>query len=99
MPGQFIRVRIDAGTVSNGVVIPTRAVRIQGEKASVTMLLKDGKTSSRIVELGDQSSAGWTVRRGLKPGDRIITNGWQAIQPGQRAEVVGEFRPNTMKGR
>ena len=35
---------------------------------------------------------------GLKPGDRVIVEGWQKAQPGQKVQVRGDAAPAQTKG-
>lgn len=89
LPGQFVRGRLSAGTV-NGFMVPQRAVQINGTNASVSVVAQDGSVSTRQVQLGGQSGANWIIRSGLKAGDRVITEGWQKVQPGGKVRVQGE---------
>lgn len=87
LPGQFIRGRITAGTTRDGVRVPARAVQLSNEEATVMVVGKDGTVAARKIELGGQVGNSWVVRSGLKPGERIITEGWQKVQPGQKVRV------------
>ncbi|MFV0624872.1 efflux RND transporter periplasmic adaptor subunit [Sphingomonas sp. ac-8] len=87
LPGQFIRGRITAGTTRDGVQVPARAVQLSNEQATVMVVGKDGTVAARTVELGGQVGSGWVVRSGLKPGEQVITEGWQKVQPGQKVRV------------
>ena len=87
LPGQFVRGRIDAGVVPNGVRIPQRAVQLSDKQASVTVVNSDSTISIRPIELGDLEESGWVINTGLKPGDRVVVDGWQSVQPGQKVRV------------
>lgn len=87
LPGTFVRGRIVAGTVAQGVAVPQAAVQIANEEAAVTLVAADGTAQRRPVELGGQSGGNWVIRSGLKPGDRVIVGGWQKVQPGQKVDV------------
>lgn len=86
LPGQFVRGRLSAGTV-DGFVVPQRAVQINGNNASVSVVAQDGSVSARPVQLGGQSGSDWIIRSGLKAGDRVIVEGWQKVQPGGKVRV------------
>ena len=87
LPGQFVRGRITAGVMQNGISIPQRAVAISDEETSVMLVGADDTATARPVELGALIDGRWVVRSGLKPGDRIITEGWQKVRPGQKVRV------------
>lgn len=84
-PGQFVRGRIEAGTIPNGITVPARAIQLKGEQASVAVLGKDGTVISRPVTLGTLMGDRWVVQSGLKAGERVVVEGWQKVRPGQKA--------------
>ncbi|WP_240530017.1 efflux RND transporter periplasmic adaptor subunit [Novosphingobium sp. PC22D] len=85
VPGQFVRGKIALGMIEGGITVPSRAVQFKGEEAQVSVMGKDGTVTSRTVRLGEMVGSSWIVESGLKPGERIITDGWQKIRPGQKA--------------
>lgn len=87
LPGQFVRGRISAGTIANGVRVPQRAVQISDKQASVLTLDRRGTATERVVQLGPLESGYWTIKSGLKPGERIVVDGWQNVQTGQKVQV------------
>jgi membrane fusion protein (multidrug efflux system) len=87
LPGQFVRGRIIAAGTLQGIRIPERAVQIDGGIASVALVADDGTVIRRNINLGEQGEGRWTVRDGLKPGERLIVDGWQKVQPGQRVDA------------
>ena len=87
LPGQFVRGRILIGETRSGVTVPTRAVQLQGDAASVTIVGNDGIAVRRSVILGTQGQSGWLVLDGIQPGERVVTDGWQALRPGQKVEA------------
>ena len=94
LPGQFIRGRIAIGTSPNGILIPARAVQIGDRGATVTVVNADGTTAPRPVQLGGQVGNAGLIKGGLKPGERVITEGWQKLmQPGMKVQVKGDPAP------
>lgn len=93
-PGQFVRGRVSIGTQAEGMMVPARAVQFKGETASVSLLGKDGIVLSRPIELGALTGHYWIVKSGLKPGERLIVEGWQNVRPGQKARAMaGKIAP------
>ncbi len=88
LPGQFVRARIFAGNRADGVLIPQRAVKLAAEAASVMVLDAKNNATPRPVKLGTMVSGQWAILDGLKPGDRVIVDGLQKVQPGQPVRVA-----------
>ncbi len=97
LPGQFVRGRIAVGNTS-GVLLPARAIQFGQRGASVSIVAADGTVSARPVELAGQSGSGWVLKSGVKPGERVITDGWQKVQPGQKVQVKGDRPPAGQPG-
>lgn len=87
LPGQFVRGRVEIGTDPDGIVLPASAVQFSDRGASVSLVGNDGSFTTRPVQLAGQINGGWVVKSGLRPGERIITSGWQKLQPGMRVQV------------
>lgn len=87
LPGQFVRGRIMIGETRSGVTIPARALQFNGAAASVVIVGADGSTERREVVLGAQGERGWLVLDGIRPGERVVTDGWQSLRPGQKVDA------------
>jgi membrane fusion protein, multidrug efflux system len=88
LPGQFVRARIFAGNRADGVLIPQRAVKLAADAASVMVLDAKNNATPRPVKLGTMVAGQWAILDGLKPGDRVIVDGLQKVQPGQPVRVA-----------
>ncbi|HKE93917.1 MAG TPA: efflux RND transporter periplasmic adaptor subunit [Povalibacter sp.] len=93
LPGQFVRGMFTAGTITEGISIPERAVAISGDEARVMTVSAEGIAASRTVTLGRQIEGQWIIRSGLKPGEQVIVDGWQRVQPGARVSPQGASAP------
>jgi len=89
LPGQFVRARIEVGMRRNGITVPQRAVQITNNGSSVMVVGKDNIVSVRQVKTGEMRDGSWIIESGLKPGDRVITNGLQKVQPGKPVHISG----------
>ena len=88
LPGQFVRARIFAGDRADGMLIPQRAVKLAADAASVMVLDAKNVATPRPVKLGTMVAGQWSILDGLKPGDRVIVDGLQKVQPGQPVRVA-----------
>jgi membrane fusion protein, multidrug efflux system len=87
LPGQFVRGRIVMGTIPNGILVPARAVQFDSNATSLSIVAADGTVVRRNVVLGPQEEGQWVVKDGLEPGERVIVDGWQKVQPGQHVDA------------
>ena len=88
LPGQFIRGIVTAGTIPDGVSVPERAVAIGADDASVMTVNEEGIVARQIVTLAGQAQGRWIVQAGLKPGERVVIDGWHKVQPGQHVAIA-----------
>ncbi len=93
LPGEFVRARIEAGVRPDGILVPQRAVRLSSDGASVMTIDDKGLAAPRPVKVGELRGDQWEIKSGLKPGDRVITDNLQKLQPGAPVTVAGAARP------
>lgn len=78
-PGAFVNVSLRAETIKGAVVIPTVAI-IQTARGAIVYVNDGGKAASRpvvvVAQEGEES-----VVTGVKPGDRVVTEGRQNLRP------------------
>lgn len=100
LPGQFVRAHVNAGTIRNGIAVPQRAVQLSNQAASVMVVDGSGTVQSRPVKLGGQVGGNWVILSGLKPGEKVVTEGWQKVQPGQKVRIQspGQAAPSQAQG-
>ena len=80
LPGQFVRVRVTAGT-RQAIVVPQSAV-MQNEGGRFVWLAADGKAVQRPIKAGGWLGSDWVVLEGLKPGDPVIVDNLVRLRPG-----------------
>jgi membrane fusion protein (multidrug efflux system) len=91
-PGQFGKVRTIVETKKGALVIPQEAVtELQGNQV-VMVVDQNSKVGMRPVKMGERFGTFWEVVEGLKPGDRVITQGMQKTPPGASV-IVKEWAP------
>ncbi|WP_375289023.1 efflux RND transporter periplasmic adaptor subunit [Qipengyuania sp.] len=92
LPGEFVRAKIIAGQISNGIAVPQRAVSLSEQGGSVFIVSKDGKAAVRPVTLGAMIDGKWIVESGLKAGDVVIVSNLQKLRPGVPVQRIGSAR-------
>ena len=83
LPGMYVRAELAQGTKANGILVPQRAVTRDPKGAATVLVIgADGKLAPRPLQtqrtVGDQ----WLVTGGLQPGDKVVIEGAQMLQPG-----------------
>jgi membrane fusion protein (multidrug efflux system) len=81
-PGQYGRVRIETGTKKKALLVPQSAVKeIQGGY-EVALVGPENKAIIRSVKAGEKVGTMWVIEDGLKPDDKVITEGIGKVKDG-----------------
>jgi|SRR5580700_1546458 RND family efflux transporter MFP subunit len=81
-PGQFGKVRFVADMKQGAMVVPQEAVNELQGNYQVAIVDQNSKASLRPVKMGEKIDSQWEVTDGLKPGDKVIVQGWQKVREG-----------------
>lgn len=87
--GQIVRVRLTRRILKDAIFIPLLAV-IPMEDGKAVYVVNSTEAQRREVELGIIMRDRVQVKKGLKPGDRLIIAGHRFVAPGQTVNVVSE---------
>ncbi|HTD90350.1 MAG TPA: efflux RND transporter periplasmic adaptor subunit [Burkholderiales bacterium] len=85
--GEFVRIILDGALRPDAIVVPQRAVLESPKGKFVYVVGADNKAEARPVEVGEWADDGWVINSGLKPGERVITDGVMKIGPGAPVQV------------
>ncbi len=96
-PGQYGRVRVDARTVTDALLVPQRAVTEVQSGTQVRVVAADGKVEIRPVQMGARVGPRWLVERGLAAGDRVIVDAGQ-LAAGTVVKTTPYVEPGTGHG-
>ena len=81
-PGQYVRVKIKYKDENGALLIPQRVVsELQGEY-SVFIVNSENKIESRKIVIGNKYNDYYTVKEGLKEGEKIVLVGLQKVGSG-----------------
>jgi membrane fusion protein (multidrug efflux system) len=81
-PGQYGRARLLIDTKPHALLVPQRAVQQLQNLYSVAVVGAGNKVEFRNVTVGPRVDTFWVIERGLKPGDRVVAEGLQALNDG-----------------
>jgi len=82
MPGMFASIRLASAVNNSALLVPEDAVGSDQSKRFVLVVNPRHKVEFREVALGQQVSGQRVVLSGLRPGEQIIVDGLQRVQPG-----------------
>ncbi|MGE7992365.1 efflux RND transporter periplasmic adaptor subunit [Pseudomonas sp. NPDC089554] len=88
LPGMFVHARLQAGVNANAILAPQQGVT-RDLKGSPTALVVNQENKVELRQLKATRTLGseWLIEDGLKPGDRVITEGLQFVRPGVEVKV------------
>ncbi len=81
-PGGYGRVRVQTGMDKNALLIPQAAVIEVQSLYQVVVVTPDNKASFRPVKVGERVGPNWVISEGLKPGEKVIVEGFMKVREG-----------------
>ncbi len=87
-PGMFVTAILSGLQRPNALVVPQRAVQKTSDSHVVFVVTSEDTVEPRPVIAGAWVGNDWVIEKGLKPGEQIITNGFQRLAPGMPVKVV-----------
>jgi membrane fusion protein, multidrug efflux system len=85
LPGMYVRVQIEQGVDPDALAVPQQAVRRNDKGGSeVFVVREDNRARVTQVRLGRAIEDRWLILDGVKPGDRVIVEGFQKFESGDR---------------
>ncbi|RRV10822.1 efflux RND transporter periplasmic adaptor subunit [Pseudomonas sp. v388] len=92
LPGMFVHAEVKEGVRENAILVPEQAI-VRDSRGVATVWVIDPDNHVELHDLKTVRTVGnaWLVDAGVKPGDRVITEGLQFVQP----DSVVEAKPAT----
>ena len=98
LPGMFVRASFAQATDPDAFLIPQQAVTRDAKgNAQVYLVGADNKAVVRPVTATRTVGPNWVVTAGLKPGDKVITEGVGKVKPGGAVKPVAAGTPQNLK--
>lgn len=101
-PNQFVNIRLLLETKQNATTVPAAAIQ-RGNQGTFTYVVKpDNTVEPRVVKVGVTEGNLASIESGLQPGEMVVTDGQDKLQPGAKVEVQkgnrsGGTPPNATK--
>lgn len=81
-PGQYAKIRAATQVRRGAILVPQRAVNEMQGGYQVAVVGPDNKAQIRAVQAGPQIGSLWLIDQGLKPGDRVVVEGFARVKSG-----------------
>jgi membrane fusion protein (multidrug efflux system) len=95
LPGMFVRAQLDEGSTPNAILVPQLAVTHNTKGEPTAMVVgTEGKAEVRVLKTSRAVGNQWLVSDGLKPGDQLIVDNLQKLQPGVPVKPVPAKLPS-----
>lgn len=94
-PGQYGRVRFVSYIRPGALLVPQKSVTELQGSYQVAVVGGDNTVSLRTVKVGERTGDMWIIEDGLKPGERVVTEGVQRAREGVAVKIVPTPTPAT----
>ena len=89
LPNMFVRAVVTEGIHVHAVLLPQQAVSHNPKGDSLALVVApSGKVEQRMLVLDRALDNQWLVASGLKPGEQVIAEGMQGVQPGMEVRTA-----------
>jgi multidrug efflux system membrane fusion protein len=86
-PGLFVNVVVKLATEPDAVLVPSQAVQTSQEGQIVFVVKPDMTVEVRPVEVGRAVDQEIIVKKGLKPGEQVVTDGQLRLVAGAKVQI------------
>ena len=98
LPGMFVRARFDQAINSGAFLVPQQAVSRTPKGSATVFLVGPGNRAVEHDVTADRTQGSyWVVTRGLKTGDKVITEGLNRLKSGQPVRPVPQSTPQRIE--
>ncbi len=87
-PGQYAKVRAAIDTRKGALLVPQRALSELQGAYQIGVVGSDGKVDVRTVKAGEQVGELWIIEEGLRPGEKVIVEGFARVRPGMAVQAT-----------
>lgn len=86
-PGQFVNIVVTLTTQQDAVVVPSAAVQTGQKGQFVFVVGEDSTVEARPVEVSRIYGEETVILQGLRPGEKVVTDGQLRLMPGSKVEI------------
>ena len=85
-PGQYGKIRAKVAVRKAALLVPQPAVTELQGSYEVAVVGQDDRVTIRTVKVGERVGTMWVIEEGLKPGEHVVVEGQQILQPGMAVQ-------------
>lgn len=89
-PGQFVDVSLELSSQPNALVIPSESVQTGQGEQYVFVVKPDHTVDYRAIQVERIINGEAVVKKGLSPGEQVVTDGQLRLVPGARVQIKQE---------
>ncbi|MCQ9155290.1 efflux RND transporter periplasmic adaptor subunit [Acidomonas methanolica] len=89
-PNQFVNARLMVDTLHNVMLVPSNALQTGPNGQFVYVVQPDNTVAVHLVKIGIASNDTTVVASGVKPGDRVVTDGTNHLRPGAKVTIAAD---------
>ncbi len=86
-PGQFVDVTLTLSELPDTILVPSQAVQTGQDGSFVFVVERDMSAKTRPVVVGDSLEGQTVIKRGLKAGETVVTDGQLRLFPGAKVKI------------
>jgi membrane fusion protein (multidrug efflux system) len=100
LPGMFVRASFAQAIDTRAILVPQSAVSRDPKGNATVFIVGEGdKAEPRKIIADRTEGSNWVVTKGLKPGDKVITQGLGKVKPHAAIKPVPADSPQRIKPR
>ena len=89
LPGMYVRAFVPQAVDDKGLLVPQQGVTHNARGEAVALVVNgEDKVEQRTLKTAGTVGDRWLVSDGVKPGERVIVEGGQKVQPGAAVRPV-----------
>jgi len=89
LPGMYVKAVLSMATDEQALLIPQQSVSRNAKGEAVALVVgEDAKVQQRVLEIGQAVGDRWSVRSGLKAGEKVVVEGGQKVKAGDSVKVA-----------
>jgi multidrug efflux system membrane fusion protein len=89
-PGQFVNVSLTLSSQPDAIVVPSEAIQTGQSGQYVFVIKSDLTVDARPVTVARSLDGESVIGNGLKPGERVVTDGQLRLVPGAKVEIKSD---------